>query len=404
MSGLDRAFLAEEKGAKRGSQVHQKFNFWRMHRGREENREIIFQEAAASGCEIFFRHLKMRADGGLSPPKQDGRRHAQVRLDSRMRVFSAGILIFSVILNFETVFVNFGQLVLKTDADLPFVVLVSPTDHHLVYEGLIMVSAFECIVMFGMGACTIFVILRYVFSSEGETHGYVMWHRVHLASHRLVRFMTNFSAMRTLHFLNPQVFSSELALEMTLVEEGASVIGVICFFFVKRLVLGMLGFVAFVLKFSSLVSLLLKIQQSFFQNQDYDTVLELTLLVGFINQAIGITQVFDVETQRLFLFIFGGENVNIEAGELDRQEVFLAFVTKHICEDLFKQYPPTLRKFKRFIALVTFDHLDIQSMILDEDESKEVDARSIRKRTPKNETMRMETSTITSWQNIFDIP
>lgn len=132
-------------------------------------------------------------------------------------------------------------------------------------------------------------------------------------------------------------------------------------------------------------------------------VLEFTLLVGFINQAVGITQVFDVETQRLFLFIFGGENVNIEAGELDRQEVFLAFVTKHICEDLFLQYPPTLRKFKRFIALVTFDHLDIQSMILDEDESKEVDARSIRReRAPKNETMRMETSTITSWQNIFD--
>lgn len=217
--------------------------------------------------------------------------------------------------------------------------------------------------------------------------------------------MTNFSAMRSLHFLNPQVFASEFALEMTLVEEGASVIAVVCFFFVKRLVLGILGFVAFVLKFSSLVSLLLKLQQSFFENEDYDTVLEFTLLVGFINQAVGITQVFEVETQRLFLFIFGGENVNIEAGELDRQEVFLAFVTKHICEDLFLQYPPTLRMFKRFIALVTFDHLDIQSLILDEDESKEVDARSIRKeRNPKKETMRMETSTITSWQNIFDNP
>ena len=174
--------------------------------------------------------------------------------------------------------------------------------------------------------------------------------------------------MRTVQSLNPQVLGSELALALTEVELGRSYAYVLSVFLLERLVLGLLGFAAFVLKFSTVVGSLMDTNAKATYGS-YDMFVELALLIGFINQTFGITQIWQVETKRIFLFIFGGENSNIEAGELDRQEVYLACMTRHICRDLFVANPPALRTFKRAVALMSFDHYDVQSMTLSEDRS-----------------------------------
>lgn len=169
-----------------------------------------------------------------------------------------------------------------------------------------------------------------------------------------------------------------LSLEMTKVEEGASPYRILFVFVVSRLMFGALGFVAFTIKLAHLVSQLLPDQNRKLGLQGIG--MQIALLFGFVNQAFGITQVSQVETARLFLFIFGGEDSVMQAGELDRQEAFLAFVVYTVCTKLYMEegISPLGRKVRRAVALLSFTHLDIQSLVLDEDESQEVDAATLR--------------------------
>jgi len=345
----------------------------------EENRDLIFQEARLHGSQIFFRHLRIRSDGGLS---LDGS-----RLFSKVRIFNVVVMLIFVFFNYYTVFANLVDLITKRETVSPFVVVVNPQNAEtskLFEMAQLVFAAYECCVMVGMGAFALFVVAQYnFFSSEEAQNRYHIWHFLHVVCHWLIPTMTNFSAMKTVQSLNPQVLGSELALALTEVEEGRSYAYVFSVFLFERLVLGLLGFAAFVLKFSALVGSLRDTNEKT-KYEDHDMFVELALLVGFINQTFGITQIWQVETKRIFLFIFGGENSNIEAGELDRQEVYLACMTRHICRDLFVANPPALRTFKRAVALVSFDHYDVQSMILNEDETLEVDARTIRTHTPSS--------------------
>merc|ERR1712194_228025 len=181
--------------------------------------------------------------------------------------------------------------------------------------------------------------------------------------------MSNFSAMKTLQFLNPQVMGTALSLEMTKVEEGASRCRVLLVFVASRLLFGTLGFVAFAIKLAHLVSQLSQDPHHKFGLQELG--MQIGLLFGFVNQAFGITQISQIETARLFLFIFGGEDSAMQAGELDRQEAFLAFVFYTVCTKLYTEEGISRfgRKARRAVALLSFTHPDIQSLVLDEDES-----------------------------------
>merc|ERR1711879_57399 len=141
--------------------------------------------------------------------------------------------------------------------------------------------------------------------------------------------------------------------------------GVISGFICSRLLFGGLGFLSFAIKFAHL-------QYQLRQPHTFGLhtlVWQVGLLFGFVNQAFGITQVAHVETDRLFLFIFGGEDAKMQAGELDRQEAYLARVVYTILNDLWCDDLPRQRMFKRAIALVSLTHIDVQSLVLDEDET-----------------------------------
>jgi len=341
----------------------------------EENRDLIFQKARCNGRQIFFQHLRIRKDGGLNMVNGH-------QLFSMHRVMAVFTMLFFVCFNFYTVVFNLLSLIKLKNPNAVFPVVVEPNLERtkmLFVTWQLLFAAYETGVMLLMVTVSMFIVIKFntCTSVDGMKH-YRVWHLLRLVCQSIIPTMTNFSAMRAVQFLNPQVLSASFKIALTEVENGHSLACVLGTFALQHVAFGVSGFCAFVLKFSTLVASLATINNSPEGWNNYAMATELLLLIGFLNQTCGITQISRVETKRLFLFVFGGENSEMEAGELDRQEVYLACVAQHICRDLYKEDPPLVRKFKRAVALQSFDHFDIQSMILHENEMLEVDAKTIR--------------------------
>lgn len=179
-------------------------------------------------------------------------------------------------------------------------------------------------------------------------------------------------------------------------EEGSRKSYVLFCFGLYVVVSLLVGFAAFLGKFSR-VATELKDSSALWAADErvfrwsiiFDQLLD---IVGFLNQVCGITLVWQINERRLFLFVFGGGDSRMQAGELDRQYAFLASVTMHLCTDLWASEPTWRRSFKRAVALITFTDLDVQALILDEDESLGVDAVVLRARTPDSQALKSRAS------------
>jgi hypothetical protein len=173
--------------------------------------------------------------------------------------------------------------------------------------------------------------------------------------------MGSFSAMKGLASLNPQLLVEEANLELKAFDN--MFVGIV-FFSVFRLSIGSLGFVAFCTKFSHVVDMLeteKKIQDFMYEAK------QIFILLGFCNQLIGITQIWRVQERRLLLFLFGGPDADFAEEEMCRRDALLAEITRSVCSDMFSHDKHGLKlHFKRFIAILTFTHLDIQAFALDE--------------------------------------
>lgn len=349
----------------------------------EDDRDTIFQASRQQGCEIFFRHLRIRADGGLDKPGLDK------QLFSLSRLFSATMAVCFVLFNLYTITANWFDLLSKSADALhsrgkmsDFMVLLdrkAPNASLYFWVMQFGIAGFEVLAMVTFLTYSIYVALKYTSCiSTQSLKQYRIWHQLYSVCCELIPMMTNFSAMKSLQSFNPQIIGSRLSLAMTRVEEGQSYTHVVVSFSLKTLLFGSLGFVAFVLKFAQLVESLQRKIDSDVVYGPASVLTQVALLFGFVNQAFGITQISQVETARLFLFIFGGEDAKMQAGELDRQETFLACVARTICEDLYLELPSRQRKLRRAVAMLTFTHLDVQSLVLDEDETQEVDAGTLR--------------------------
>jgi len=344
----------------------------------EDDRDTIFQVAMTQGRDIFFRHLIIRPDGGLS------KRNAADTLYTRTRAVQVAVALGFVAFNSYTVGMAFGHILsVRDEHGTSFALLINSTSQNAARYFWIMqlaVASFEVASMLAMLSYVAFIVIKYnCFITEAELRHYRIWHQLNSVCCDLLPTAGNFSAMKTLQFLNPQILSSALSLELTKVEEGYSYCRVITHFLISRLVFGVLGFVAFAIKIGQLVVQL----QTAIDGSPYGFWLlaqQIALLFGFINQSFGITQISQVETSRLFLFIFGGEDSRMQAGELDRQETYLACAMRFVCVDLYADLPPARRKLHRAVAMLSFTHLDIQSLVLAEDETQEVDAEVIRSR------------------------
>mmetsp|Transcript_35476 Transcript_35476/g.65646 ORF Transcript_35476/g.65646 Transcript_35476/m.65646 type:complete len:320 (+) Transcript_35476:46-1005(+) len=86
-------------------------------------------------------------------------------------------------------------------------------------------------------------------------------------------------------------------------------------------------------------------------------------MIGLLNQCLGCIRFDKVLQDRLFLFIFGGGDAQYAHGEAAYCNVYRCRLAKAIWE----QYWVKGQKLKAVINLVTFDHYDLQRLILDEE-------------------------------------
>lgn len=366
----------------------------------ENDRDTIFQAARHDGEDLFFRHLRLHSEGGLHKFQKET---ITERMYNKERTFKVFLRLFLIIFNGAQIYTfwygsmpaqeycadhHYSGLCFEDRDKYAMTPLVNPTNNDMencFYIARAVVSTVELVRFVTYGMDVVYIIFKFNCCTKAEDlKHYRIWHQLYETCTQKIRRMTNYSAMQSLSILNPQTMRSKLLLELTKVEEGASKPFVLARFIFMVLLWITFGLFAFLSKFTLLATQLQVSEQKLRagSSSQFWVISELRHILGFLNQVCGITLVWAVEERRLFLFIFGGEDSKMQAGELDRQFAYLASVTKHLCEELWVCESACSRKFKRAVALLTFSDLDVQALILDEDESLEVDADVLRRGMP----------------------
>ena len=87
-------------------------------------------------------------------------------------------------------------------------------------------------------------------------------------------------------------------------------------------------------------------------------------ILGFLNQALQIVDVEDARQDRLFLFIFGGEDVVLQPHEMERRNAYLA----RLMNVIYEVYGEEMKRPMLAVSLmVTFNHEDLQRLVIYED-------------------------------------
>jgi len=204
---------------------------------------------------------------------------------------------------------------------------------------------------------------------------YTLWYRFFHALCHTLRVMSNFSAMKTLAHLNPQVLWDDLQLKI--VTSGNACQGILIFL-VSRVALGGVGFLAFAIKFAQVVDALHAEKKKGTVGWRPYEMEQILILAGFCNQMFGITQLWRIQETRLMLFLFGGQNAQMDAEEIGRQNAFLADITQTVCTEMYKTntHNDLYLNFKRFITILSLTHYDMQAFVL-EDEEKQPTTRGV---------------------------
>lgn len=359
---------------------------------REDDRDLLFKAARAAARHgsngIFFGHLHLRSDGGF------GKDNIESLLFNNARAIQVMLYLALVPFNFFAITFTLYWVWYRGPMPERLVLLLnSNTDDagtHFWYLlfGVILIE-FVCMVI--MMIFSSVVIIQYWFTSDEESFNrFRIWNKLYTICCLVIPEMTNFSALKALAAIHPQVILSTFYLYLTKAEQGHSLGTLITKFAFSRLCFGLLGFVSFTVKFAELAT---RLKASTEDPFDATTLAQqMILLVGFLNQALGVVQIWQVENNRVFLLIFGGEDSALQTGEIDRQHAFLAYAVYTVCKTLFVNDP--WRTFKRAVALLGFSHFDVQSLVLIEDEGREIDADTIRQ---KRESFGLSSKTLSNF-------
>eukprot|EP00930_Biecheleria_cincta_P068957 TRINITY_DN56774_c0_g1_i1.p1 TRINITY_DN56774_c0_g1~~TRINITY_DN56774_c0_g1_i1.p1 ORF type:complete len:731 (-),score=123.52 TRINITY_DN56774_c0_g1_i1:78-2270(-) len=99
-------------------------------------------------------------------------------------------------------------------------------------------------------------------------------------------------------------------------------------------------------------------------NSSYSMAFRLGSVLALLNQVMGCVVIESIVQDRLFLFVFGGQDSNYEDHELAYKNVYETRVVKHI----LKHYWQEERRFSAIVLLATFDHFDLQRLLIEENE------------------------------------
>eukprot|EP00411_Alexandrium_monilatum_P029140 CAMPEP_0175384400 /NCGR_PEP_ID=MMETSP0095-20121207/28321_1 /TAXON_ID=311494 /ORGANISM="Alexandrium monilatum, Strain CCMP3105" /LENGTH=480 /DNA_ID=CAMNT_0016682813 /DNA_START=32 /DNA_END=1474 /DNA_ORIENTATION=+ len=103
-------------------------------------------------------------------------------------------------------------------------------------------------------------------------------------------------------------------------------------------------------------------------NPKYGSLVPCLYVGALINQCMGSVLVEQVLQDRIFLFIFGGNDTSYQDDERALRSAYMCRVAKEIWRHFWKGG----QRFKAMVLLATFDHYDLQRLIIEELEDVEV--------------------------------
>jgi len=175
--------------------------------------------------------------------------------------------------------------------------------------------------------------------------------------------LQSFSAMKVLKNITPPVLNADLVSLLKNLrtskekKSGAYKLFRVGQFFLQRVFLFAFGFEAFLLKFRDVSSSL-----SDLHGEEFRAVFRLLI---FLNQMLGVVQLNTFSNERLFRFIFGGVDNFIDPSEHRKMCVWKAALVRRIWDE-FKASPG-----KFFAVAITFNDVDFQRLVLDDDDDDE---------------------------------
>uniref|UniRef100_A0A7S1RXI5 Uncharacterized protein n=1 Tax=Alexandrium catenella TaxID=2925 RepID=A0A7S1RXI5_ALECA len=102
-------------------------------------------------------------------------------------------------------------------------------------------------------------------------------------------------------------------------------------------------------------------------NPKYGSLVPWLYVMALINQCMGSVLVERVLQDRIFLFIFGGHDTSYQDDERALRSAYMCRVAKEI----WRHYWKGGQRFKAVVLLATFDHYDLQRLIIEDLEEME---------------------------------
>jgi len=103
----------------------------------------------------------------------------------------------------------------------------------------------------------------------------------------------------------------------------------------------------------------------------YGRALRWLYVLALINQCMGCVHVERVLQERIFLFVFGGHDTDYQDDERALRSVYMCRVAKEIWRHFWKAG----QRFKAVVLLSTFDHYDMQRLIIEDIEEADAISR-----------------------------
>jgi hypothetical protein len=256
-----------------------------------------------------------------------------------------------------------GSLGGRVELQVPLEKVIFVVELLVMYALLLRIMCCLCISIFAntLSRCAERVGLT---PRSDEDSDYARWSSIANVCWHYLPGLSTFSAMRLLYFVTPSVAGTQGYVVFFLVKEEfaqstaclqrAKALLPMLWFLVSRAFALVVGVDAFVIK--------LRMAQEYVKGDHLEAEAAFSLII-FLFQILGVVNLNWFVRERLLIFIFGGEDGNVDQEEKARWHVWKALVTKRVYS--------IHGIFKGTIVMLGFDDYDFQMLVLDDHKTLE---------------------------------
>jgi hypothetical protein len=222
-----------------------------------------------------------------------------------------------------------------------------------------------------------------------KQYSFHCWQSIYNLLHCHLPNLGRFSALQSLYYAHPAFIQGHIetyakAATETLMDEDTGTVLTYLLYGLFSLIAGIMGVFAFVWKF---------LEMSYMYMRERNRIFVGLSVLNYLNQTLNIIDVGAARQDRLFLFMFGGADAQMQNDEMERKEAYLTRVMEVIydsigcghclTDDGKSGYDDEENMMLAYSAMVTFDHLDVQRLVVQEWKPPKPDERRERQERQK---------------------